>query len=648
MGNDAIGKQHDNDVERDSFGDWLEHLGDDASQQTNANAKHDGAAKVPNGNTGKPKDAGQKPLNQGGATAPKPADKGVRSAAGAAILAPPTVQLGDIQLGKPAVIVEVPVFNLADFDHATIFAEVEGAPGVRVVSEPFTVLPHQAPSPGSSVKLEFRPTVVGRVHGNLRIQSSWRSGAPASEALVSIQGGAHAGEQTLDEQDAARAGEAKQAQDSATAQREREGVDKQIKGASNREKAPNFGHLNQLNNARDRAMIVLERLYRARHDAIAHADSIIGEFTRMIPPEHHSRLFDLAFAALDFASAGIAGGLAKSLEPALATILGTMGRAGGQIHYPNSPDNYTATGSRSVEAIAPMDASRAVVAIVSNGIKQMVKAGGTAVVGAIKGKDEGPTEKELHGGVSIEAKSAFLHAQRATLANSDEKQAHEVSEHAYNALLLGIDSAPDAMIATMNAVADALSTAKSTAGDIQLRETVTQWVRLVAQTSLGSVPTKSGAAVTALDRANAAPGLDQPLAPRDGLIDISFSGDDYDSSAPIQLTHARVNGITPGALDTLTGADGRMPARSIRDLGLAIRVSGMFSGNDSAVTVVRDEAGNIQYTDRSRTSHWFARRAGVMTHATDVDQHRGAREFLDRDILGKTLLMLPLKNDAKK
>ena len=33
-------------------------------------AKHDGPPKVPNGNTGKPKDAGAKPLNQGGATTP--------------------------------------------------------------------------------------------------------------------------------------------------------------------------------------------------------------------------------------------------------------------------------------------------------------------------------------------------------------------------------------------------------------------------------------------------------------------------------------------------------------------------------------------------------------------------------------------------
>lgn len=646
MGNDAIGKQHDNDVERDSFGDWLEHVGDEASQQTNANAKHDDPGKVPNGNTGKPKDAGQKPLNQGGATAPKPADQGVRSAAGAAILAPPTVQLGDIQLGKPAVIVEVPVFNLADFDHATIFAEVEGAPGVRVASEPFTVLPHQA---GSSVKLEFRPTVVGRVHGNLRIQSSWRSGAPASEALVSIQGGAHAGEQTLDEQDAARAGEAKQAKDSASAEREREGVDKQIEKANKREKAPHFGHLNQLNSAKELAGISLKALYDMRLSAIGKAESVIGKFTRMIPPEHHSRLYDLAYFALDTATAGIAGGLAKRLEPALATILGTAGRAGGQIHYPNSTDNYTATGSRMVDAIAPTDAGKAVVAIFADGLKFAVKKEGTDLKGAVKGKDASPTEEEQHGKVSVEAKAAFLDTQRTTLAKGNAVYAGQVAVHAYNTLLLGIDSAPDAMIATMQAVVDALDAAQQMAGDIQLQETITQWVRLVAQTSLGSVPTKSGPALTALDRANAAPRLDEPVAPHDGLIDISFTGDDYDSSAPINIGKTRVNGITDDALNRLIGKDNSgLPPRSIGEIGLAIRVSGMFSGNDSSITVVRDEAGNIEYTDRSRTSHWFARRMGVMTHATDADQRRGAKQFLDREILHKHLADLQPSTDAKK
>jgi hypothetical protein len=295
-----------------------------------------------------------------------------------------------------------------------------------------------------------------------------------------------------------------------------------------------------------------------------------------------------------------------------------------------------------------VDASKAVVAIVSNGIKQMVKAGGAAIVGAMKGEDEGPSEQELHGKASVEAKSAFLKAQRDALANNDEDHAVEVSTHVYNALRLGLDSAPHAMIAAMNAVADALKAAKALAGGIQLRETVTQWVRLVAQTSVGSVQTPGGAPLTAIARANAAPGLDQPLLPRDGLIDISFSGDDYDSSAPIQIGNTRVNGITGPALAALTGTDGKMPARSIREIGLAIRVSGRFSGNNSAVTVVRDEAGNIEYTDESRTSHWFARRIGVMTHATDADQRRGARQFLDREILDKPLQSLNPETDAKK
>ncbi len=102
-----------------------------------------------------------------------------------------------------------------------------------------------------------------------------------------------------------------------------------------------------------------------------------------------------------------------------------------------------------------------------------------------------------------------------------------------------------------------------------------------------------------------------------------------------------MNGVSKKMLGTLIKLNGNQLVK----LGIAIRATGTATGlANLAVTVVRDEAGNLMFADETGVlpgkSNWLARKAGFI-HATPERQVEGGnilmREIFDA-IIDKRLI----------
>lgn len=581
---------------------------------------------------------GPAPVTEGH-TPPSPAavDRIAASGLSATLVAPPAVEVGDLALGKH-VEVEVPLFNQDPGADAVLTTQVVGPPSLRLVSAPQRLGPSQRRfDPTKVIRIEFRPTEVGRVRGKVSIDTAWPAGNRPNEHLdIPIVGGAHLPDDpTLDEQDARKAAEQRRREADKKDEADRATTDKIIKQELSEDRDYHSGHLIRLNGQRIRAQTSLESLYKARHDSIDTAAGYIGEFVRVLPPHQSSIAEDLARFALDLATASIAGGVAKRLEPALRGLFGTPGIAAHTIHQ----------GTQNIAERAAENATDPVVTAVADGIKHGVKSSGKAVASRLAPPTAGGAEPAA---VGSDAKTDFLSAQRDRLLTDHDKGADAVSIRIHDALLPVLRSNPEAAIATMKSVADTLAAEKPVAKTEQLQATLSQWLRLVAQTDIGSVDaaeargkgmaTRGESPLARMETANRALPIGEDPVRHDGLVDVDFTASARDPQAPVRVAGARVLGVRRRVIDELKEL-------RLSDLGLPVRASGHLDGGAASVTVTRDEAGNVAFTDNTtvpwRQATWLARKAGVNHGATDADERRGARKLLDEEIMTKTFETMP-------
>ncbi len=552
------------------------------------------------------------------------------AAARRGIAAPLRIQAGDLQLGKH-VEIDVPVWNLDASADANVSVELDAPAALRVVAAPTRLWPsHAGFDPSKMIRLEFRPTAAGRILGDLTVAMSWPGVSRANEVIhIEVAGGAHApGAEPLDVQDALSASHALTREAEAARDRERGRVDQAILDEEERDTHFHEGHKRRLDNARTIASNNLGLIYNARRDGIQKADEEIGVFVRALPPESSRVAQDLAAFAIDLATAGIAGGLAKRLEPAIKSIFGTS----------EAMRHTIRSGAVRIPGRVAENAGPGIVGLIADGVKHLTKAAGKGVRDAASsgtGADEA-----RHEGISADAKSDFLESHRAALRNDTPARAEEVTIRAHDALLPTLQTNHEKAIAAMTEIAMGLKEEAGVASGIQRRETELQWIRLVAQTSLGStsateasahgMATGGRASLTRLASANQTLDDQRPTMPRDGLIDITFTASQDHPEDKVKVTGIKLLGVRKRVAEQV---------RNIRmlDLGLPARASGFLSGNRSSVTVVRDEGGNVDYTDNTRVpweqSTWLARKIGVMTHAGDADERRGARQLIEDEIM---------------
>ena len=182
------------------------------------------------------------------------------------------------------------------------------------------------------------------------------------------------------------------------------------------------------------------------------------------------------------------------------------------------------------------------------------------------------------------------------------------------------------------------------AANQQAQASATHWIQYIAQTSLGAIPADGaraahkhlaadGSPTSNISTANQAGGQASEPSAHDELLDVRFTANSSRPWEPVVVTTARVNGISSAMVD-------RLRREPLRNAHIPVRAYAQPSGG-AAVTgieVIRDAAGNIEYTDETGTpgmpGNWFARMVGEPVGGRDA-QSRGARKLIDEQIVNK-------------
>ncbi|MEO6776083.1 MAG: hypothetical protein ABI467_24185 [Kofleriaceae bacterium] len=588
-------------------------------------------------------------LQRGGKVVPTPTDQAqqiVRSAGVPADLSPgisgpPTVDLGDDVVGRTH-FEELQLFNNQNLD-AYVRVHVEGSPAIVLVSAPERLTPSRdGVDPAAAIRLAFSPTAKGRVHGTLVVQAGWQNAIHVPQVLrIPIEAAAHeegqpsiAEEETDQREQAAK--EKAEADDQAQMQHATEAADARLDDPKLANKLPGTAAARQrFQDAETAAGDALSDLFDNRRVGIETAKDEAAKFHRRTPAYEESVLESLAWAALDVATAGIAGALGKKIEGALLKTVGVAEHA-----LPNG-------GRAAAKEFSP---SKSVVAFFTDSMKDVVKRGAGAGTAATKhaaathtahGNPGLPTEPQVEDpGPSADPLLAFFQTEKIGLIDQHRGKATTVAQHARYALEPMLDDAPRQAIAAMVEIAAGIRdvTGQEIPANKQALASATHWIEYVAQASLGVVSSDEarrdhkrvgdeGESTTSITSANAAPTVRGAPSAHDGLVDLKFVANRSHPTEPVTILSGRVHGVSKDTYDHLR----RIP---LREAHVPVRAYAIPNGTDAVVGLeaIRDEAGNVEFTDDTGApgmpGHWFASRIGEPAGGPDA-QIRGARELME-------------------
>jgi hypothetical protein len=580
-----------------------------------------------------------------------PAPKEAKAPATPGIAVAPRHDLGDHEVGTQS-FTELAIFNADEMNEGHVTISLVGDPTIALVSKPEQLRPsREGFDPASKVRLVFSPLKKGHVRGELRVTMSWLTGTRLPETtVVTLEGAAHqhgqpelAGvEREQQEHDAAAAAAGERERTTQAAEAAADARDRAEKLSGNE-----FWR-SKLTKAEADAGSAIARLYNNRRAGLTTArGELIGYKQR--PPENHPSVAEqLALAAIDIATAGIAGGLAKRLEGALLAHVSDEIKVVRHWHNPGRP-----------VVVDPGEApSKAVVAFFTDGTKaglkqvapKPAKGGHAAPVPAGAASQASP--RTSGAGASDDPLLAFLQTHDVHLAGQQDEQAMEVAGNARRALEPMLDTNPKGAVEIMKRGADAV---RSEPGDrtanTQATATVTHWLNYVARDALGEVqPAEaaaqgkradpSGEATTDIEPANAAPSFEGKVAPVKGLVDVAFTGDLAHPEVPVRVAEIRVYGVKDAVAK-------RLRHSPLKEAHVAVRAYGTGVAG-IPVTVARDEAGNVRYSDETGVpgmpGHWLGRKVGLLAGGEEA-QAKGAKQLIEEEIMAQPLNDAPVKTD---
>ena len=551
------------------------------------------------------------------------------------------VDLGDIEVGDH-IIDPVQIFNIdPNRRQMGLGARYTGDPSVTIRKVPDQLHPtaYGVDMNDNATELYFAPTHEGRITGTLSVSVG---GAPeSSSVLVPVRGAAHLpGAPTLQAQDAERV----EMEDAAKVSRDRSDRTTRLRDDADRRDHEHHRHPDsftddkvRLDAAKDDAQIELAALFELRKNGVDAAEKEASSFQREVPAHESSLAFELGMFALNFATEGIAGVVGKRLEGMLESGLAT------KIAKPMQPGaalDYT------VEK-----ASKSVVAFFSNGVKDEVKTAGKADVAKLGAHHDtkttpgtpapsAPSEQP----VSTNPVIAFFGSETRALIMQNADLARRTVGDAYGALIPLLDHQAEMAVTAMRLCATGLKAEATRAQTIQAEASSSNWVRYLAQQSLGDIAAedqpgklhgdRDGLALTNMAAANNAQNEDGELTRFDGLVDIGFEADLDKPDEPVTVKEAKIKGVSKDAAL-------RIGSKPLLQQRLPVRAYGMPSRNAASVpvAVVRDEAGNIKLTDESGgfgRGGYLARKAG---HAfpTPSAERDGARKLIEQEIMAVAL-----------
>lgn len=531
----------------------------------------------------------------------------------------PSMDLGDPLIGTRNSH-EFVAFNLDPHMQANLQVRFEGHPSIMLTEAPETLWPSTENNP-KPVKLWFMPTSDAPVATTAILRANWQMNArPAEEHRVQITG---AGRQAFapTRQQKVEAAEAEKARQASEAER-----------ATQRHEAETFiesylgrpvlggheGHRRTLDQKQAQLRAAMLDVGDVRLAGISAARARIEAFERAKPiPATPGLLESIAWMGLDAAT----GGLADLVVTAVA-------------HSP----------------------VKQVLGFASTGIKAMVKKGGKAAVAGLKEARE-PADVHTQAGLDASAGGVFCATQEAAFVHDRHTVAEVHSRFLADSLLQTIDQDPRGALSTMDAAIAGYSDASKQAMVEQSAATQSAWVRYVAQASMGAVEAGEArqrglvhaanrAATTDMRAANQAPTTQVPVRTFDGLVDIRFGIDHAHPRAPVVPISAKIQGVSNQVAAQIQ-AKGLLQA----PVPLPVRAVAVPTGGHAAVvplTVTRDEAGNLSFTDNlhgeGQPASWLSRKAGAV-RPSDEAQHQGARMLIEDDLMSRALTV-PLQTDS--
>jgi hypothetical protein len=128
------------------------------------------------------------------------------------------------------------------------------------------------------------------------------------------------------------------------------------------------------------------------------------------------------------------------------------------------------------------------------------------------------------------------------------------------------------------------------------------------------------------------------------LVDVEFAASAAHPTVPATVRRVFVKGTS----NTLAR---RLAQQPLLETQLAVRAHGVSSDGDAVLplTVVRDEAGNITYTDGTGApgipARWFARKAGEVNGGASAEL-RGARKLIEDEIMREPIASHLISTDS--
>jgi hypothetical protein len=499
-----------------------------------------------------------------------------------------------------------------------IQATVSGDPAFELSQAPLFLPGRDTYDPSYAFKLDFHPTREGTFEGALTIHVH---DATNEVIHIPLRAGAHLpGGKTRAEVSAETAAAQRDASAAAVAAEQEARVQRMIEAEWDRDEPYHTGKKEKLDSVAREVGIATQNLNKAQRDGVDVAKAEIGKFVRRKPaPEQPSLLEKLAWTALDLATASIAGAVAAKLKPAVVSVFSKRVQAQGPMRL--------RLNGRTVAPTAEMQPSDAMVTLVTDGLKAVVKDGGKAAKGQLQAapKDEPKTSREqAYENASSDPMGAFLEFHLASLRQTEVARETLTTVTARNALLPLLRTAPDAAIETLEALRDSLKTEDETIANTQTTHSVAEWVRYVFETS--STPSDVNRSFTS----------EYPLTKIDGLVDVKFRADQR-GETPVVPYAVRVSGVRKAVVH-------RIGAKKLSELGLTVRASSDLRSPSTSVTLVRHDSGSITFTD---PSNWLERRAKWQGFGGDAP--RAAKALVEQEIMAKSLVDIAgnVENDSE-
>ena len=535
---------------------------------------------------------------------------------------PPSIDFGEVVVGEHPT-EQRPIYNLTSTP-ASVVVGLSGSPDFALMSAPTRLRSTGEGASDAPVVIRYLPTKRTESKATLHVHAGWAMGVwPATDVEVPVVGKAYGpGERSHAEEEATAARRDERARAAAAQKVSTDAADRAVEADNRIDDPYPRGAENQLQQEYQRADRALDELTSNQRAGIDAAREEAAAFHRKVPHADRGLLFTLAMFGLDMATAGAAGAVARRVS----TVLGkaTTGAAvprlvAGQVVAP-------APGAAPAVDRAPEE----LVAFIADGLKQGLKDAGKA------GRKRLGDPASRHDDAGSETPWIDFFLEQTIALNASVRERGNALDHAFQRLQPLLRTSAAGAGRAMAAIADGLAEAAGAASAQQADQSRFAWMRFLSQSALGSL-TPTAATALGLDTGDeAAPITDTRGAvapPRegeamgrfDGVLDLEFAADYAHPSAPVRLVRASMTGVTPRMAD-------RLRSRQLAEVGVVIRAHGTAPGQANLpITVVRDEVGNIRFTDDTGAagmpSTWLSRKGGSLQPSPER-QLDGARKLM--------------------